>query len=121
VHIETATTLSHERYIHGTGGTSYGYQHSPEQIGKHRPSYRTEIDGLWVVGANTVSGHGIAGAMSGGVFCAGEILDRPLIAEIYMGQQLIDPASIAPDGDDFDPLVVSRGERLRKLRAKEAS
>ncbi len=121
VHIETATTLSHERYIHGTGGTSYGYQHSPEQIGKHRPSYRTEIDGLWVVGANTVSGHGIAGAMSGGVFCAGEILDRPLIAEIYMGQQLIDPELIPPDPVDFDPLMVSRGERLRKLRAKEAS
>ena len=121
VHLETATTLSHERYISSSGGTSYGYQHSPEQTGKRRPAYRTEVEGLWVVGANTVSGHGIAGAMSGGVFCAGEILDRPLIAEIYMGEQLIDPALIPPDPADFDPLMVSRGDRLRKLRAKEAS
>ncbi|MEO2165947.1 MAG: phytoene dehydrogenase, partial [Acidimicrobiales bacterium] len=119
VHLETATTLSHERYISSSGGTSYGYQHSPEQIGKYRPSYRTEIEGLWVVGANTVSGHGIGGAMSGGVFCAGEILDRPLIAEIYMGQQLIDPELIPPDPEDFDPLMVSRGKRLRKLRAQK--
>ncbi len=117
VHVEMATTLSHERYTHSTGGTSYGYKHSPEQIGEHRPHYRTEIDGLWVVGANTVSGHGIAGAMSGGVFCAGAILDRPLIVEMYMGQRLIDPAGIPPDADPFDPLEFCRGERLHAKRA----
>jgi phytoene dehydrogenase-like protein len=117
VHIEMATTLSHERYTHSTGGTSYGYMDSPEQSGAHRPHYRTEIDGLWVVGANTVSGHGIAGAMSGGVFCASDILDRPLIVEMYMGQQLVDPATIAPDPDDFDPLEFCRGAKLRAKRA----
>jgi phytoene dehydrogenase-like protein len=117
VHVETATTLSHERYIHSTGGTSYGYMHTPEQSGENRPPYRTEIDGLWVVGANTVGGHGIAGATSGGVFCASEILDRPLIAEMYLGEQLVDPASIPPDPDDFDALEYCRGERLRAKRA----
>jgi all-trans-retinol 13,14-reductase len=116
VHIETATTLTHERYTHSTGGTSYGYEHSPGQVGHHRPQYRTEIDGLWVVGANTVSGHGIAGAMSGGVFCASDILDRQLIVEMYLGQQLVDPASIPPDPPDFDPLEYCRGERLRAKR-----
>ncbi|MCB1014715.1 MAG: NAD(P)/FAD-dependent oxidoreductase, partial [Acidimicrobiales bacterium] len=79
VHVETATPLSQERYTHSTGGTSYGYVHSPEQSGEKRPQHRTEIEGLWVVGANTVSGHGIAGAMAGGVACAGQILDRPLL------------------------------------------
>ena len=117
VHVEMATTLSHERYTHSTGGTSYGYLHSPEQVGEHRPHYRTEIDGLWVVGANTVGGHGIAGAMSGGVFCASGILDRPLIVEMYMGQRLIDPAGIPPDPEPFDPLEFCRGERLRAKRA----
>jgi len=117
VHVELATTLSHERYTHSTGGTSYGYMHSPDQVGQNRPHYRTEIDGLWVVGANTVSGHGIAGAMSGGVFCAADILERPLIVEMYLGERLIDPDRIAPDPEDFDPLEYCRGERLRTKRA----
>ena len=117
VHVETATTLSHERYIHSTGGTSYGYLHSPDQVGEHRPQHRTEIDGLWVVGANTVSGHGIAGGMTGGVFCASNILDRPLIVEMYMGTQLIDPATVPPDPQPFDALEYSRGAALRAKRA----
>ncbi|MDJ0770461.1 MAG: NAD(P)/FAD-dependent oxidoreductase [Ilumatobacter sp.] len=116
VHVETATTLTHERYTHSTGGTSYGYEHSPEQVGQHRPHYRTEIDGLWVVGANTIGGHGIAGAMSGGVFCASDILGRQLIVEMYLGEQLVDPASIPPDPPEFDPLEHCRGERLRAKR-----
>ncbi|MCP3988295.1 MAG: NAD(P)/FAD-dependent oxidoreductase [Actinomycetia bacterium] len=117
VHIEMATTLTHERYTHSTGGTSYGYLHSPEQSGENRPHYRTEIDGLWVVGANTVGGHGMAGAMSGGVFCASDILARPLIVEIYTGQQLVDAARIPPDPEDFDPLEYCRGEKLRAKRS----
>ncbi len=120
VHVETATTLSHERYTHSSGGTSYGYQHSPDQIGENRPRYRTEIDGLWVVGANTVGGHGVAGAVSGGVFCASDILDRPLIAEFYLGQKLVEPVSIPADPPDFDPLEYSRGLRLRERRAAGA-
>lgn len=117
VHLETATSLSQERYIHSTGGTSYGYKHSPEQSGENRPDHRTEIDGLWVVGANTVSGHGIAGGMVGGVSCAGGILERPLIVEMFMGQQLVDPAVVPPDPDGFDPLEYSRGAKLRAKRA----
>jgi len=121
VHCETATTLSHERYTHSSDGTSYGYMHSPEQTGVNRPQYRTELDGLWVVGANTAGGHGIAGAMSGGVFCASDILDRPIIAEMFLGEQLIDPASIPADPDGFDPLEYCRGEKLRARRADVAS
>ena len=96
---------------------SYGYMHSPEQVGDNRPQHQTEIPGLWVVGANTVSGHGIAGGVTGGVFCASKILDRPLIVEMYMGTQLIDPASVAPDPNPFDPLEYCRGEKLRAKRA----
>jgi len=117
VHIETATPLSQERYTHSTGGTSYGYMHAPDQTGIHRPQHRTEIDGLWLVGANTASGHGIAGVMVGGVNCAGEILDRPLLVEMFMGTRLVDPSVVPPDPDDFDPLEFSRGAALRARRA----
>ena len=117
VHIETATPLSQERYTHSTGGTSYGYMHSPEQSGEKRPQHHTEIDGLWLVGANTTSGHGIAGTMVGGVNCAGQILDRPLLIEMMMGTQLTEPESIPADPPGFDPVEWSRGELLRERRA----
>lgn len=119
VHLETATPLTHQRYTAATGGTSYGYLHSPEQSGPNRPSHRTEIDGLWLTGANTTSGHGIGGAVAGGVTCAGQILDRRgLLVEMLFGAQLIDPAQIPPDPDDFDPMMVSRGARLRAKRQR---
>ena len=121
VHVETATTLSHERYTHSSEGTSYGYMHSPEQSGPNRPQFRTEIDGLWIVGANSAGGHGIAGAMSGGVLCASDIVDRPLIAEIFLGEQLVDPSDIPPDPEHFDPLEYCRGERLRNKRSAVAA
>lgn len=117
VHVETATPMSQERYTRSTGGTSYGYLHSPEQSGAERPQHRTEIDGLWLVGANTESGHGVAGTMAGGVNCAGQILDRPLLVEMVMGAVLADPAAIPPDPDGFDPMEWSRGQRLRERRA----
>ena len=120
VHVETATTLSHERYIHSSEGTSYGFKHSPEQSGTSRPQLRTEIDGLWVVGANTSPGHGIAGAVVGGVMCAGEILDRPLIAQVALGEQLLDPSTIPEDPEHFDALEYSRGAALRAKRAGTA-
>ncbi len=117
-HCETATPLSQERYTRSTGGTSYGYVHSPEQSGINRPQHRTEIDGLWLVGANTTSGHGVAGAMVGGVNCAGEILGRPLLVEMVLGTPLVDPRSIPADPDGFDPMEWSRGAALREKRAR---
>lgn len=117
VHVETATPLSQERYTRSTGGTSYGYVHSPEQSGTNRPQHRTEIDGLWLVGANTASGHGIAGTMVGGVTCAGQILDRPLLIELVLGTALAQPDQIPPDPPGFDPMEWSRGQRLRERRA----
>jgi len=117
VHVEAATPLSQERYTRSTGGTSYGYVHSPEQSGENRPQHRTELDGLWVVGANTASGHGIAGTMVGGVNCAGQILDRPLLIEMIMGQRLVEPEVVPPDPPGFDPMEWSRGALLRERRA----
>ena len=116
VHLETATPLSHQRYTHASGGTSYGYLHAPDQSGPNRPGYRTEIGGLWLTGANTSAGHGIAGAMVGGVSCAGQILGRHLLIEMLMGASLAEPSSIPPDPVDFDPVTVCRGERLRAKR-----
>jgi all-trans-retinol 13,14-reductase len=118
VHVETATPLSQERYTRSTGGTSYGYVHSPQQSGVNRPQHRSEIDGLWLVGANTASGHGVAGTMVGGVNCAGGILERPLLVEMVLGTQLVEPGDIPADPEGFDPMEFSRGRRLRDERAR---
>ncbi len=113
VHVETASPASQERYTHSTGGTSYGYLHSPDQVGERRPAHRTEIDGLWVVGAGTASGHGIAGTMVGGINCAGEILERPLLVEMVMGTTLLEPRRCPPIRRILDPVEWSRGAALR--------
>ncbi|MCP4434859.1 MAG: NAD(P)/FAD-dependent oxidoreductase [Actinomycetia bacterium] len=117
-HVETATPLSQERYTRSTGGTSYGYIHSPEQSGENRPQHRTEIDGLWLVGANTSSGHGVAGTMVGGVNCAGEMLGRPLLIEMVLGTPLVDPADVPADPVGFDAMEFSRGAALRAERER---
>jgi hypothetical protein len=59
--------------------------------------------------------------VTGGVFCASKILDRPLIVEMFMGQQLVDPAIIPPDPQPFDPLEHSRGAALRAKRAERTA
>lgn len=122
VHMETATPLSQERYTRSSGGTSYGLRFQPDQTGENRPAFKTEVEGLWLVGASTTTGHGIGGAMAGGAICAGEIVDRPLLIESILGTQLVDPALIPPDPDNFDPVEVSRGVALaaRRSRGREA-
>lgn len=117
VHIETATPATQVRYTWSTGGTSYGWEHSPDQSGARRPQHRSEIDGLWLVGAGTTSGHGVAGTMVGGVHAAGDVLGRPLLIEMIMGTPLADPASVPADPADFDPMEWSRGAALRERRA----
>lgn len=118
VHIETATPLTQERYTLSTEGTSYGLKFTADQSGPLRPGYRTEIEGLFLVGASTTAGHGIAGTMAGGVLCAGAVLGRPIMTEISAGEVLVDPAILPQDEDGWDPVDVSRGHALRKRRAE---
>lgn len=124
VRVECATTVSQERYTLSTGGTSYGLAHVPGQVGRDRPDYRTEVEGLFLVGASTRAGHGIAGAMVGGVCCAGEVLGRDLLVEVMLGSRLSDGTELPEPSDD--PMWVCRGEALRnrrdeRHRAREAA
>ncbi|MFO0615851.1 MAG: NAD(P)/FAD-dependent oxidoreductase [Polyangiaceae bacterium] len=63
---ESATPLSHSRFTGATDGTGYGLAATPAQFMKKRPGYRGPIDGLYLTGASTRSGHGIVGAMMSG-------------------------------------------------------
>ena len=63
---ESATPLSHTRYTRATAGTGYGLAATPAQFLQGRPGYRGPLQGLYLCGASTRSGHGIVGAMLSG-------------------------------------------------------
>ena len=57
---EAATPVTQERFTHSTGGTSYGIEFATDQMGPARLGYATEVEGLFLCGASTPAGHGIA-------------------------------------------------------------
>jgi all-trans-retinol 13,14-reductase len=114
---EASTPITQERYTLVSGGSSYGLEHSPDQWGVRRPRPRTEIDGLYLAGASTIFGHGIAGVMAGGVGTASAVLKRDLLGELRAGHIFGDPAKITAGGPGWDPFLASR--RLsRKPRSR---
>ncbi len=113
-HLEASTSLTHERYIRSSGGTPYGLGHWGG-VGR-RPDVRTTVEGLYVVGQNTRYGSGVGGVAMGGMACASQILGRQLLAEVYAGAVLGDPARLPERGPDWDPLAVTRGLARRNAR-----
>lgn len=105
---EASTPITHERYTLASGGTSYGIECSPDQFGPRRPRPQTEIKGLYLVGASTMFGHGVAGVMYGGLGTAGAILGRDLRKEIERGRVFADAAKLTAGGPGWDPFQASR-------------
>jgi len=77
-----------------------GVELSVDQFGPNRPSPKTEIEGLYLAGASTVFGHGIAGVMRRGVGTASMVAGRDLMAEVAAGTVLGNPADLPPMGRD---------------------
>ncbi len=100
---EAATPISQERFTRSTGGTSYGIEMSCSQAGPLRVGPRTEIEGLFLCGASTPSGPGIAGVMRGGVVTAGEILESDLLGPILAGEVFGDRGALPALNDEWDP------------------
>ncbi len=68
-----ASPLTNEFYINATRGSLYGIEKSPSQVGPGSFPIRTEIDGLLMCGASTLS-HGVAGVTATGLAAAKKIL-----------------------------------------------
>ncbi len=77
---ESATPITHERFVRSTGGTSYGLAATPAQMLRKRPGSKTPITGLWMVGADTRFLHGIGGTLGGGMLTAAAISGEPVSA-----------------------------------------
>ena len=99
---EAATPVSQERFTRSTGGTSYGIEMSLSQAGPMRVGPRTEIEGLFLCGASTPSGPGIAGVMRGGVAAAGEVLEQDLLGPVLAGQVFGDRDALPELRDAWD-------------------
>ncbi len=73
VYWSLGTPLTNEHFINATRGNLYGISKSRTQVGPGAFPIQTEIDGLMMVGASTIS-HGVAGATSTGLAAARKIL-----------------------------------------------
>jgi phytoene dehydrogenase-like protein len=80
-YMEVSTPLTHSRFTHSTGGTSYGLANIPSQTLWRRPRTATEIGGLYLCGANTMTGHGIVGTMWSGVMAASQVVRANVMTE----------------------------------------
>jgi phytoene dehydrogenase-like protein len=99
---EAATPVTQERFTHSTGGTSYGIEFATDQMGPMRIGPETDVPGLYLCGASTPSGHGIANVMLSGVRAAEAALETELLAPVLRGDVLGDPARLPPLRDDWD-------------------
>jgi all-trans-retinol 13,14-reductase len=63
----------------------------------------TEVPGLYLCGASTPSGHGVAGVMRSGVIAAGAAVGDDLLRRALSGEVLGDPLRLPPLRDDWDP------------------
>jgi phytoene dehydrogenase-like protein len=99
---EAATPVSQERFTRSTGGTSYGIEMSVDQVGPLRAGHRTEIPGLFLCGASTTSGAGIAGVLRGGVTAAGAVLDRDLVKSVLAGDVIGDRDALPELDENWD-------------------
>lgn len=100
---EAATPVTQERFTRSTGGTSYGIEMATDQIGPFRMGPRTDVEGLYLCGASTPSGHGIGGAMRSGVAAAGAVLELDLMKMIRAGEVLGDRGLLPALRSDWDP------------------
>jgi phytoene dehydrogenase-like protein len=74
VFAELGTPLTNKYYLNATQGNLYGTDKIGAQMGPGALPVRTEIDGLYMVGASTLS-HGVAGATASGLAAAQAILN----------------------------------------------
>jgi phytoene dehydrogenase-like protein len=70
---DLGTPITNQHYINATAGNLYGTDKSVWQVGPFAFGTKTEFEGLWMCGANTLS-HGVAGATASGLAVARQIL-----------------------------------------------
>lgn len=88
-----------------------------DQFGSLRPDGHGPVEGLTLAGVSTRRGHGIVGAMAGGLEAAGIVLGRDLRREIAGGAVFGDPAKLTAGGPGWDALEACRRLQDKSRRA----
>ncbi|MCB0858759.1 MAG: NAD(P)/FAD-dependent oxidoreductase [Solirubrobacterales bacterium] len=114
---EAATPMTQTRYTLSSGGSSYGIELATDQFGPLRLDYRTPIEGLILGGVSGRRGHGIVGAMVGGVESASALTGRNLRREVEAGAVFGDPSQLTAGGEGWDALEACRKLQEKTLRA----
>jgi all-trans-retinol 13,14-reductase len=99
---EAATPVTQERFTHSTGGTSYGIEYATDQTGPARIGYATDVPGLYLCGASTPAGHGIATVMYSGLRAAEAASGESLRSAVLAGEVLGDRSLLPELRDDWD-------------------
>jgi phytoene dehydrogenase-like protein len=93
VFADLGTPLTNLHYVASTDGNLYGTEKTKKQIGPWAFPVKTEIEGLTMCGASTVS-HGVMGATVSGLVAARSILGVPVEA-LLRGRPAAGPAAPA--------------------------
>jgi phytoene dehydrogenase-like protein len=70
---DLGTPLTNDHYLNVTRGNIYGISKTPKQVGPFAFPVKSELEGLYMVGASTTS-HGVSGVTRSGLECAKSIL-----------------------------------------------
>jgi phytoene dehydrogenase-like protein len=87
VYQEIASPMTHTRFTGSTGGTSYGIALIPSQFLFKRPGNTTDVKGLYLCGASTLSAHGILGTMWSGLLAASRVVGGDVLREVTMNKE----------------------------------
>jgi phytoene dehydrogenase-like protein len=99
---EAATPVTQERFTHSTGGTSYGIEYATDQMGPMRMGPETDVPGLYLCGASTPSGHGVANVMWSGLRAAEAATGAELRRAVLAGEVLGDRTRLPPLREGWD-------------------
>lgn len=96
--IERASPRTLERYTGNTNGAAYGWDMTPDQMGRSRPDHRTPLDGLFLSGHWTQPGAGAGGVIVSGVQTAQLVLGYKTMGEFLEAMGYEEPAvpALAP-------------------------
>jgi phytoene desaturase len=85
--VEGASPRTVERYTLNLTGAIYGWEQSPQQVGRNRLAHPTPIPGLYLSGHWTQPGGGLGACIASGLQTAALILGHPNIAALFQAYQ----------------------------------
>jgi phytoene desaturase len=83
--LERASPRTLERYTANPNGAAYGWDMTPDQMGRNRPDHRTPLEGLFLSGHWTQPGAGAGGVIVSGVQTAQLVLGYKTMGDFLDG------------------------------------